>query len=421
MRFQFALGLLLSGIMNIVVCNSANAGYLEADLPSANQADVTVGANSAGAHIVIAGRGLEAGKTWLMAAQTQALVFHERDEARGVKLFTAFDPAKKDEYVALLQNWGYENILIHEDEFTANELILCLHEVALISSFDFIGHDGAFLGLALEDEGANHRFYISDVRRMKGQVRFSKDAFIRLLGCNTGWFLAPAMAVALGVPARGTLTSADVELVYGSGAKSGWFYDEDGGQPPGSARAKHNLITFENAQRCTSGAGCTRLKAINGSYVGQHGVYAGSLPFAKYFCGNVPQEDCFRRMALSVQYSVSVTPMEKSTQDQVSSIDNFAAALADDFCPPSNVTSSWAVGCRENVVNEITGRVAIDRNYTTLKRANTQLICTFSRCAFHVGHDDKGQKILLSDSEQGSTSFVDELDAFRDGYARLAR
>lgn len=356
-----------------------------------------------GTHVVISGQGLEAGTTWLNAAHTQALVFKDLRSHGRILLIAAVAPEKPDVYLGKIRDWGYENVRYEERDFNSDRLIALLSQIPLIASIDFVGHDGAFLGLALQDEDSNHRFYLSDVDRLAGKVRFTKDAYVRLMGCNTGWYLAPYIARKLGVPAAGTLTSADVEVLA---TDQNWYYDDAGLFPPGQEEASENRVSYSDRVPCVTHGGCVRLKAINGSYTGQHGVYAGSVPFLKFFCGSVAQSDCERRMALSTRTLVGVHA-------------DFATILADQFCPPS-LNADNRRQCLQQVSGFVNGKSGLDPFFTTLPDAGTALTCSFTGCLFKAVKDSSGQTVLVSTGPSKSSVFVDELNAYRRGFQSLS-
>jgi len=394
---------IFAGFLLLVLSIHAQASYMTADL-------ATIDANAKlGTHVVVAGQGLEDGTTWLKAAQTQAMVYRDRHDHGTIRMISAVDDSKKAEYLQMLKNWGYSNIRFTPQAFLGQSLVAELTVLPLIASLDFIGHNGAFFGLALQDEGSNHRFYKSNVDEMVGKVHFSKDSFIRLIGCNTGWFLAPYMASKLGVPVEGTLTSSDVQFLFSTGS---WYFDESGAHPSSSVISEQNSLSFLNPQACTDHVGCVRLRPENGPYFGQHGAYTGALPFLKFFCGSVEQQDCFRRMAASVTYFVGT-----STAD---SPEHFAESIADKFCP-ANLDLAASAACHLAVGNHILGLRPLAPAFTTLSSKVSQLVCDFQGCQFSVVKDGKGQNILVSAGKGPSTAFVDELNAYRAGFAQLAR
>ena len=394
---------IFAGFLLSVLSLQARASYMTADLatPDAN--------SKLGTHVVVAGQGLEDGTTWLKAAQTQAMVYRDRHNHGTIRMISAVDDARKADYLLMLKNWGYSNIRFMPQAFLGQNLVTELTALPLIASLDFIGHNGAFFGLALQDEGSTHRFYKSHVDAMVGKVHFSKDSFIRLIGCNTGWFLAPYMASKLGVPAEGTLTSSDVQFLFSTGA---WFFDESGAHPNGSVISEQNALSFLNPQACPDHVGCVRLRPENGPYYGQHGTYTGALPFLKFFCGSVEPQDCFRRMAASMTYFVGT-----STAD---SPEHFAESITDKFCP-ANLDLAASSACRLAVGNHILGGRPLPSTFTTLSSKVPQLSCDFQACQFSVVKDGKGQNILVSAGKGPSTAFVDELNAYRTGFALLVR
>lgn len=389
--------------------NQAQASFIEADLPSPT---VNI---SVGTHVVIAGQGLEDGFNWLEAAQTQALAYRSHSSHGPIHLITAVDDSKRAEYLDMISKWGYVNIRYQATDLTADQVIEILSQLSLVASLDFFGHDGAFLGLALEDENSNHRFYLKDVDHMAGQVHFSKDAFIRLLGCNTGWFLAPYMAKKLGVPTAGTLTSTDIETLS---SENIWFFDETRTYPAGVGHANANSVSYSEPVPCIHNGGCVRMHPINSSYYGKHGVYTGALPFVKFFCGTADRLDCFRRMALSTEFLVGVQSLENAAGSTAPSLIDFAENLAEQFCPPE-VNQTVRQACLQGVVGHVTGVQKLSPNFTTLPNGVTQLECTFSSCTFQTARDQTGQKILESTVATASTAFVDELGAYILGYQKL--
>lgn len=404
---QFVQVFVISFIL--MTSNLAMASFAIAELDPENATPAI------GTHLVISGAGDEAGALWLKAAHTQAMVFRDRLPHGPIRLITAIDDAKRDQYLAILHDLGYQNISFRETTFDAAHLGLALEAQKLIASIDYIGHNGAFLGLGLESLRADHRFYLDDVDNLRGKLRFSKDAYIRLMGCNTGWYLAPYLARRLGVPTAGSLTSADVEIL---GADGNWYFDEAGLWPRALARAKTNFVSIGAARDCQGVAGCVRLKVINQSYTGLHGMYAGALPFLKFFCGGVNSNDCRRRMALSTRTLVGVSPMAGSPAGPlVPDFEQFAATLADQFCPSASLNKHQS--CVAAVSRHLTGEKALPAEWTPLSQDAPKLSCSFKRCFFEVALDDNGSKVLVSTGPEASTVFVDELNAYRAGYELL--
>jgi hypothetical protein len=387
-----------------LISQTALASFVVADLDSGASQPAL------GTNVVIAGQGLEAGMTWMSAAHTQALVFKDRAPHGFIRLVAAVDDSRREAYLEILRKWGYQNIRFSDADFISDRLNDVFAEASPIASIDFIGHDGAFLGFALQDEDSDHRYYYKDVDQLAKRAQFTRDAYIRILGCNTGWFLAPYMAKRLGVAAAGTLTSSDVEIMTSSET---WNYDGSRAR-----RASENDISYSVTERCFSLGGCVRLKAVNTSYVGQHGTYTGAVPFLKFFCGSMNQNECNRRMALSTRTLVGVDNMQgEPGNPETPTRARFAATLADQFCPVGSAHKA----CVRDVIGFVANDQPLDPQYTTLSAAVPSISCTFQRCQFIVGTDSKGQKILIATGPKRSTVMVDELTAYRQGYQLLPK
>lgn len=225
------------------------------------------------------------------------------------------------------------------------------------------------------------------------------------------------MAQKLRLAAAGTLTSGDVQVMSATGA---WYFDDTGEWPAHTAQSHKNLISYSAPLSCINLGGCVRLKAVNTSYVGQHGSYLGSVPFLKYFCGNLALAECHRRMALSTRSLVGVNAMKGETEDaETPTLQQFALTLADQFCPGGS--SAGRKTCQTLVTNHILGVKPLDPSYTTLP-ANVPLItCTPQKCQFRIGVDDKGQRIFEGTGPSRSTTMIDELNAYVEGYRLLPK
>jgi hypothetical protein len=382
----------VSALILIASSLQAQAAFFRAELPTPN-ADPAMGA-----HVIIAGKGLEVGDQWLKAAHTQALLFKDRQRHGKIVLISAID---KSNYSTLLRDWGYQNVAAVDRSMTSGEVIKLLNKVPSIASLDFIGHNGAILGFAFESY--SHRFFLDAVKSLAPlKTKFTKDSFIRVLGCNTGWRLAPALAETLGVPASGTFTYADIQNLHNLGD---WFYHDEGRYPSGFW-LDTNSRSFFKPIACTHIGGCVRLKTVSSSYTGTHGDYSGGLPFMKYFCGPLDRNDCFRRMAMSTQYLVG-----NSTLSARPTLEQFAETLADQFCPAWKDLQRKA-NCHAKVIDHVFGRAKLPRTFSTF--VDRSLSCNFRKCSFEQVCTDKC--VLIAKTDQPSTAYVDEIDAYLAGY-----
>jgi hypothetical protein len=392
MRFLSTLTLAFS----LVAAAVADAAFFTADLPNPNASA------SAGQQVIVTGKGLEVGDLWLRAAHTQALIFRDRQGTGQIKIIGAIENAKS---IPMMQKWGYTNIKIYNRTMSGNELLKQLATFKKIESLDFIGHNGALFGLALEDY--NNRFYLTHAKELgKMRSRFSKNSVIRLFGCNTGWYLAPAIALATNVPTAGSFTYADVQQLH---ENLEWFYHDEGRFPEGSF-LKTNPISFSENMTCVANGGCMRLKVVNSNYQGKHGSYGGTLPFLKFFCGGLDQNDCFRRMAKSTSTLISVTSVNGKP-----TIDQFAEIIADQFCP-SWKDDAKRRDCKIKVFNYVMGVGTLPAMYSSVD--GTSMTCDFKSCAIEKKCTD-GSCVVLSTTKGLSKTYVQELNAYRAGFELL--
>lgn len=378
--------------LTLCIAPFAHAGFFQAELPSASAQPAL------GTHVVIVGNGMEVGSLFLRAAHTQALLFRDRPQHGRILLIGALEKTTPQ----LLTDWGYRSVSQNASTFTAGQLIKLLSKAGPIASVDFIGHNGAFLGFVLENY--ENRFFLKDVPAFAALKRqFLANAVIRILGCNTGWKLAPALADAMNVPVAGTFTFADLQQLHELGD---WFYHDEGRFPEGRFLSR-NEKSFFTPIDCKNNGGCMRLKTVSNPYTGKHGNYGGGLPFLKYFCGSLNQTECFRRMALSTSTLVGTRPLDASLPAET-----YATVLAEQFCP-SYKDKTKREDCRQRVVAHLLGRQALPRTYSPF--SGTSLRCDFKKCEFTV---ECGETtcVFRVPTDKPSTSFVDELNAYMTGY-----
>lgn len=377
----------------ILTALSSQAAFFTADLPNP-QSDP-----SKGTHLLIVGKGLEVGDQWLRIAHTQALVFRDRGGTGQIHMIAAIE----DQYsVDMMRELGYQNLKTFNRTMNDQEVLNDILKTKKIESIDFIGHNGALYGFALEDY--SERFFLPAVDQLKQiKSRMSATSFIRLYGCNTGWYLAPAMANALNVPVGGSFTFADIQGLH---ELNEWFYNDEGRFPPGQW-LKSNALTYSQPQKCTGKTGCLRMKVVNSSYQGKHGSYGGTLPFLKFFCGGLETNDCFRRMAMSTTSMISVKAIQEKPSRQ-----DFAAVLADQFCPAWK-DAGRRQECQTKVMNHVLKIQTLPDYFSTTDETN--MTCDFKSCKM-TKDCSSGSCVVTSTVPGPSKTFVNELNAFMRGY-----
>lgn len=357
-----------------------------------------------GAHLIIAGKGLEIGDQWLTIAHTQALIFKDKAQHGPIILIAAID---KPSYQEKLKDWGYTDIKVYNQTFTGDRLIEQIAQISRISSIDYIGHNGALYGLALEDY--NNRFFLTHAEKLAAyKNKFTPDSYIRLMGCNTGWNLAPKMAELLNVPVAGSFTFADIQDLYNDGS---WYYHDKGRYPEGAKHDSVNRSSYTTPTSCQHQAGCSRLKVVTIPYQGKHGTYKMTLPFLKFFCGNLDRERCTTRMAKSVSTLISSTSvLQKPNLAQYSEI------VADNMC------NSWLdfnrrQDCFQKVMDHMSDKKTLPAAFNTIN--DKLLSCTTKTCLFKKDCSSGSCVMEGTDTGKPSTTFVDELNLYKEGFRYL--
>jgi hypothetical protein len=370
----------------------AQAAYFTADYVTPGE-DATLGT-----HIIVSGNGMEVARSWLEIARTQAMVYGDKARHGKIRIIGAYT---KDADLNYPRSWRYSNIHATSNTFNATRLLEALSQVQKIASIDFVGHNGAILGFALESY--QFRFFLPAVTSFATfKNRFTKDAYVRLYGCNTGWNLAPAIAKEWGVPTAGSFTSEDIQFLHSNNT---WYFQEPGLYPSGGM-ATYNKISFGKTEACQNG-GCSRLKASYSAYSGTHGKYVGTLPFMKFFCGSVPESDCFRRMAQATEFQIGVVHFDGKPR-----LEAFAENLADQFCNAYAVTTPYDLCISKVKSHLLSERGTLPPSYSPI--SGPMLNCSFQKCTFKTVCQKNCD--LVGDLTKMSTNFVDELNAYKRGF-----
>lgn len=152
-----------------------------------------------------------------------------------------------------------------------------------IRSLDIIGHNGVVLGPWLENDKLRMDF--KNVALMS-QLRplFGKNAWARISGCNSGWYVAPALSEAWQIPVLGSFTSTGFYYLNTQGDYE-LFDSIDGGQASDNVHPAKYDNSFETPQKCTEGT-CFTLKPEAAPYhLHVHkSPQAAWLPFVKPVC-----------------------------------------------------------------------------------------------------------------------------------------
>ncbi len=388
----------------------AKASFFTADLMSSNTDP------QMGTHLIIAGHGMEVSDQWLSIAHTQALVFKDKKRHGPIKVVSGIDIP--DTYSLKLKKWGYTNVVTTPEVMTDDSVIRVISKIDRIESIDMIGHNGVGAGLALQNY--SNRFFLNSVQKLSVyKNKFTKNSYIRLAGCNTGWKLAPALANALDVPVSGTFSASDIQAVYSN--PNEWFYHDLDRMPVGAVEIKTNSLSYSIPVNCSGGGGgCLRLKPVNGVYSGKWGTYDGNIPFQKYFCGKTDSNSCALRAATSILTNISnIGFSDKATLAQ------YSQAVADHMCSSRKDLSVRSI-CINDVKNHLSGQKQLAPGYTIMK--NIKMVqCSMTSCLYkaiptNIAIEGVNYSVELMAAIPQSTlptTFTQELNFYKTGFLLL--
>jgi len=390
---------LISFVSILFFSNTLWADYLTATLPAKQPSQKT------STYVLIVGKGLEVGDQFLKAAHTQALVYQEKVPTASIFMVAGIDYSTASKFV---KDWGYTNVKVKNEVYTADRLIAALKGVSRIAGIDLYGHNGALRGFALENYDT--RLFTANMKSLATAIagKMESGAIIRAYGCNTGYYLAPQLAEALNVPVLGTYTYADTQQILDDQL---WYYNDKGRYPDGHSFIFTNSLSFEKPVQCLHGGGCLRLKTVTNQYQGKHGKYGGTVPFTKVHCGKISAKNCADRLAKSTMTLIASAPI-KGFADQKPSLEDFSSRMVDQFCG-SWIDLKKRDRCSADVMAHLQGTKALSPTYTV--SSVPTLDCDLKTCSFRK-NCSSGTCVLESAIDKASKTFVNELNFYKLGF-----
>lgn len=253
-------------------------------------------------------------------------------------------------------------------KFTAELLLGEVGTFNKIASLDFFGHSSPWAMKIGKSNAAFDTTAHTEVL-MKLRKNFLPNAYVTLNACNTGFYLAPALSKALGLPVSGSLTSSMFERIESDGL---WYKEEDWRD---RSFLTYNKMSYNNPLACATGA-CTRMRAARANYSSYWGTFKeGGLSFDKFFCNYENNQDgsCEKGMAYSLLSFPSVQPVSLN-----SSPAEFKQVVFDWLCSTGN-TRSYFRRCINGIED------AVDRGDLEYQSHPTnELNCDFKSCHAEV-------------------------------------
>lgn len=362
-------------------------------------------------HILVAGAGDDLGIQFQLVARSKALKYSQLYPNEQIVLISHDEPEVDNK--ALLNVWGFQFIKKDRSTFNGKSFIDETSKFNQIATIDIFSHSSAQYGIHLD--GKAHRLTLNTkgLEQLKGH--FTKDAYVFLHGCNSGFNLAPFLSDIWEIPVAGSMTSTNFQKLHSDGN----FYLTEQGSYPSNEWAQTNEKGFAGPVSCSKAGMCSRLKPDNNPYVGFWGEYHdGGLPFYKFFCTKTAVPDCKRIMAkslLSFNSTSNITPN--------SSLEEYKKVLFDFLCPVSST---------KNLRGEC--EIALEKSLTVGSQtynpfSQEQVECDFKSCQVEIkcekvlltGVYKPGTCTLINLAGHDATTMVREFKAYLEGYAEMRK
>lgn len=284
--------------------------------------------------------------------------------------------------LAQLKKWGYN--LIKEgkgdalyDELDDDFMLDEMQPFTKVHSLDIFSH--ANTGYAIFNY--YHYYY-------KHNINFVPTATISLFGCNAGFGLAEYLSEVFDIAVAGSLTSSDFQQLHSLDD----FYRNDASLKPPGSWSSSNSLSFKNPVPCSQGA-CLRMKPDEFPYSGMHGIYDQGLPYYKFFCSDMTEQQCLQSKAQWILGVLSLKPLFPS-----SDLDTYKTVVRDVLCPNA-VNTQLKSTCTEKLIEAETNPNLV---YSPFK--GKMPTCNWQGCDFYT----------MSDK-----TFIQEYHAFIQAYPYL--
>lgn len=370
-------------------------------------------------HFIIASKGNDLGYGPQLSALTKAGKLAEIYPNDQVILFF---PEENEQNIKWIKRSGFAGTYRVDALLDTKKLFEELAKYSQIVSIHTYGHSAIPEGVFLDAVGKRDiRWYpnLKFPERIVGH--FTSDAFVTLNGCNLGHSMAPMLSRLWRVPVAGALVGTHFETLMPDGrfafiaSEKNW--------------AKSTMGIYRNETNCIRG--CVRMRPDNGAYDGHYGKYRQGLPFYKFFCSGISEDECLKGMARSLNASITATAVPVNP-----TLEQFAQAAREWLCPTGSnpnfqkkceaqlaaIQPSLNTGAQKDVIaaatQVFTGR---ERYFSPFYGASHQ--CTFAGCYQNPRCLIFSKTKACAETEAPlarTTTFVDEYENYLKGYALLA-
>ena len=319
------------------------------------------------------------------------------------------------EYQKRLRELNLTATLFDEKWLTGPRLIPILEKFSRIETLEFLSHSAAHHGVGLDEVPTGHAEYphkrlnskTPGLKSLKDNL--SKDAYMIIHGCNSGFIQAPEIASLLGVPTAGSLSYTNFQELF---QNDQWYFNDSGKFPSTTVRAQINSLSYaRGALSCKKGF-CTRMKPEPYPYRGYWGKLTAGLSHYKFFCGQrTPDQRCKKIIARSLLSTLTNLPMSYAAKRN-----EYKFAIKDYLCPDANRPLE-----RESCFQKLES-AELDKNVSVPGMARgIELNCDFLKCdvGIHCTDEAGSCKITHAPNNPQTKTMVNEYRAFLEGYDLL--
>jgi|GEM_PF-1770082 len=233
--------------------------------------------------VFIAGYGEEMGLQFLYGAITKAQLHDEMYGSERAQVIMWAEEWNKRKDREVLRDRGFEILEVNSRHLFNSKIEDEIQKFPAISSLHVFSHNAAWQGSAIQSYG--DRMGPGTFAWGKIKAKFTKDSYVILHGCNTGFVVAPAISKIIERPVLGSLTSTDFQEIFQGDQ---WYHNNSWDYPSNLSKLTSNKLLFNSTQSCWKGF-CHRMMPLNKPYVGYWGHYKTGLPFYKSFCNYGPK------------------------------------------------------------------------------------------------------------------------------------
>ena len=315
-------------------------------------------------HIIVVGSAVKADSDqFFQSGVARAIRYKELYPTDQVVIMSSPEVKGADD-AKVFSDFNINVFKIVKETFTPEQLFTELEPIEKIASFDFFGHSSPWaLKLGKTDSAFDPSVYKEKLTKLKS--KFTKNAYMTISSCNSGFNIAPEFSRLLEIPVAGSLTSSLFERIESDGH---WYEEDDYTK---ANYVDQNKFSFIDNLPCSTGA-CVRMKPSHLNYSSYWGQFnEGGLSFYKFFCNfdNNTDSKCEKGMASSIFGLPSVLALSPKP-----SLEEYKTVVFDWLCS-STKNKEYYNNCVTGILAAVTKGDLVYQSHP-----GNELVCDFKSC-----------------------------------------